>query len=73
MILRGKGLSVVKTELYLIFNKSVNLLYYEGKSFNEVKQLMISENEYNTKRPQIYLKGERLLFLLFTPFAWRET
>ena len=45
----AKALSIVKTDLiFQFFNRSVDLQFFRGKSFNESKQLGSSEKEYNT-------------------------
>ena len=44
MILREKFCQLRKLDCFLIYNKSVDLFYHHGKSFNKGKQLMISKN-----------------------------
>ena len=46
----AQALSVVKTDLiFEHYNRSVDLLLFRGKTFNESKPLTLSENEYNNK------------------------
>ena len=46
----AQALSVVKTDLtFEHYNRSVNVLLFRGKTFNENKQLTLSEKEYNNK------------------------
>ena len=73
MILREISVSCEDWIIFQFVTKVSISSIMRGKGFNKDKQLMISQNDYNTKKLKLYIIKIVLSFLLFIHFPWRET